>query len=504
MVNIDTLNKGQKSARFAQAIAGLRLAIVAAAIILLSASAKAQTHSSDSVVVFLSPANFSALPGSRQWYTVELDSVKDLGAFQFDLMVKDTTAKVDSLQLGAFFRNMPGRSVVMLPPDKKTRGDTCRIAFADFSFGPTAGATGHGAIARFRIFFPGAKIYTLQLEKVQLANSAGVLIPIKAVKNSRAIISTNPPPVINVALLRAQLRFAEDDSLQIALLNAAADPNDSPNSLVWQAASGPNLRAVVKPSTQVLTLASRRQNWNGQDTLRLTVADPRGAKDTAKFTVTILPVNDPPSTPQLLAPAHRQTSTLLKWSKAIDPDIGDTVRYLVQIAADSSFTPVIVAKELAAEELAIREVSGALAVGRIYNWRVKAMDQQNVGSGFSARQSFRYQGGDIVTVVENAALTKLPRDFALEQNYPNPISLSREVMTVIRIDLPRAGQVSLQVFNLLGQSVRNLLDAEMSPGYHRMIWDGKDDRGNRVPAGVYFYQLDAGKVNLTRKLVVIR
>jgi hypothetical protein len=510
MITLDGFTNRPQVLCVTRSIAGLPLALAAAMVIIVSQQTNAQNRAAvpsnligDSVVVFLAPNTFAATPGSRQWYTVEVDSVKNLGAFQFDLLVKDTTATLDSMQLGAFFRNMPGRTIIPLPPGKKINGDTSQITFGGFSFGTAPGVNGHGALAKFRLSFPRVGTYTLWLKNVQIADITGALIPIKLLKSSRAIIAINQPPVINVSFLQPQMRFPEDDSLQVSLLNAAIDPNDSPTSLIWRTESGLNLRARFNQATKILTVASRQNNWNGQDTLKLTVEDPQGAKNAATFVVTVTPINDPPSIPQLLAPVWPQTSTVLKWSKSIDPDIGDVIRYQIQIAADSSFLTSSISLTAAMEEMAISVISSQLTARQIYYWRVQALDQQNANSGFSRKWSFRYEGNNVITEVEEQRSTDLPLAFALRQNYPNPITQSQQnAQTVIRIDLPKVEHVSLQIFNILGQSVRHLIDAEMPPGYHRMIWDGRNDDGKRVPAGVYFYRLKADNVNLARKLAV--
>jgi len=211
--------------------------------------------------------------------------------------------------------------------------------------------------------------------------------------------------------------------------------------------------------------------------------------------------NRPPSVPQLLAPLKGQSATSLKWSKAVDPDIGDIVRYQTQIAPDSSFSTGVISQTTTIEELQISAVSSQLTSGRIYYWRVQALDQQNAGSGFSAKWSFRYDGG-LVTAVEAPRANGLPQNFALRQNYPNPLVQSRLAQTVIGFDLPRAEHVSLQIINVLGQHIRDLVNADMPPGSHRVIWNARDDTGNPVKPGFYFYRLKTGKMNVAGRLMV--
>ncbi|MGH7452381.1 MAG: T9SS type A sorting domain-containing protein, partial [bacterium] len=101
------------------------------------------------------------------------------------------------------------------------------------------------------------------------------------------------------------------------------------------------------------------------------------------------------------------------------------------------------------------------------------------------------------------ATDPLPQRFVLRQNSPNPVSPS--TATTIRYELPFSGNapVSLRIFNLLGQSVRELVNATQSAGQYEVRWDGRLENGEIAPAGIYFYQLRAGQQTLTRKLMLL-
>ena len=95
--------------------------------------------------------------------------------------------------------------------------------------------------------------------------------------------------------------------------------------------------------------------------------------------------------------------------------------------------------------------------------------------------------------------TALPTDFALGQNYPNPFNPS----TIIPYQLPAAGHVRLDVFNVLGQRLATLVDAERSAGTHTTQWDGTDAARRAVGAGVYIYRLSSGGMTETRRMVLV-
>jgi len=94
----------------------------------------------------------------------------------------------------------------------------------------------------------------------------------------------------------------------------------------------------------------------------------------------------------------------------------------------------------------------------------------------------------------------LPPDFSLKQNYPNPFNPT----TTIEYNIPKRGYVKIEIFNLLGQKVRNLVDEYKSAGNYSVTWDGTDNGGNPLATGIYFCRFRAGDHVQTKKLVLIK
>ncbi|MDP2808243.1 MAG: FlgD immunoglobulin-like domain containing protein, partial [bacterium] len=90
--------------------------------------------------------------------------------------------------------------------------------------------------------------------------------------------------------------------------------------------------------------------------------------------------------------------------------------------------------------------------------------------------------------------------YELMQNAPNPSSKN----TMINYQLAKQGQVSLKVYNTLGQVVKTLVNESQNPGPYSVKWNGKDESGRQAAAGIYFYRLASGEFNSTKKMVVLR
>jgi len=101
--------------------------------------------------------------------------------------------------------------------------------------------------------------------------------------------------------------------------------------------------------------------------------------------------------------------------------------------------------------------------------------------------------------------SNLPKDFNLGQNYPNPFNPTTKIQFKVGSwEFGDPLHTTLIIYNILGQKVRALVDEELPPGAYQVVWDSKDDRGENVPSGVYFYQLKSGNISEARKMVLMR
>ena len=78
-------------------------------------------------------------------------------------------------------------------------------------------------------------------------------------------------------------------------------------------------------------------------------------------------------------------------------------------------------------------------------------------------------------------------------------------MTVIKYDLPVASRVSLKIFDISGRLIATLKNSEFEiAGRHEVVWRGRDQADRQVAAGVYFYRLEGGTFNQTRRMMLVK
>lgn len=202
--------------------------------------------------------------------------------------------------------------------------------------------------------------------------------------------------------------------------------------------------------------------------------------------------------------------------KCADSELGFTYAPVATLLRDFSVEPlseaVRVSWELGAIDegisfLPMRLEKGALEFEAL---PVEVMEEHGLRYRFvdgSARpgEAFRYRvdyirGGDRHTLFETDWVEPLPAKFVLRQNLPNPFNPS----TRISFELGESCRAALAVYDVRGKLVRVLARGPMEAGAHSAVWDGRNERGDPVASGVYFYRLRAGSFTETKKLVLLR
>jgi flagellar hook assembly protein FlgD len=93
-----------------------------------------------------------------------------------------------------------------------------------------------------------------------------------------------------------------------------------------------------------------------------------------------------------------------------------------------------------------------------------------------------------------------PGLFILHQNYPNPFNPT----TTFRYDLPEDALVTINIFDLVGRSIKSLVNSQQTAGYRSIQWNATNNHGESVSAGMYIYMIQAGDFRQTKKMVILK
>ena len=106
--------------------------------------------------------------------------------------------------------------------------------------------------------------------------------------------------------------------------------------------------------------------------------------------------------------------------------------------------------------------------------------------------------GDNVSIANANALT--PNQFKVFNAYPNPFN----PVTTLRYQLPEANMVTVTIYDMAGKEVKTLIHQQQTAGLHGIQWNGTNNLGNMVSAGIYLYQVQSGVYNQTNKMILLK
>jgi len=200
-----------------------------------------------------------------------------------------------------------------------------------------------------------------------------------------------------------------------------------------------------------------------------------------------------PPAPALIDPApggETPTTAVLSCGTVTDPE-GDTVTYGFRVYDDAALTSVVFATDgiAAVDDQAQVDVAG-LTDGATYWWRAFGADETEWGLMGEARA---------FTVNAATAVDGVILGFDLRQ-------LDRTGGESVRLslNLPRAGDLAVTVYNARGQAVRTLASGERSAGAHVLTWDGRDAAGRAAASGVYFVKARSGAETAVSRVLMVR
>ena len=296
-----------------------------------------------------------------------------------------------------------------------------------------------------------------------------------------AVTAVNDPPQI---LPFQELTFNEDDSLVTAialLLYEYVDDPDHPDSLLRITfKDGQNVIAYVDSPNVVMKAPA---NWYGSDTLEVKVSDGE-LSDSVKVAVMVKSINDIPlfvDLPDTVSFDNDSDTTLTMRQYAMDEDPNDNLSWIIE----TSNTALNVEFDNVTTELTLS------APGYIGVVTVKCTITDD--SSASVTDSF-FVNVKLPTAIED--MTKIiPLAYKLDQNYPNPFN----PLTHIQFGMQKAGDVKIEVYNVLGQKVMTLWDGYKDAGYHIVKFNAGD-----LSSGLYFYRMETKEFTSIRKMILMK
>ena len=200
------------------------------------------------------------------------------------------------------------------------------------------------------------------------------------------------------------------------------------------------------------------------------------------------------------------------WSSVASPNgyIHSMAVYAGRLIVGGGFDTIIGGIE--ANGIAALDTEGGIfwsSLGSGTNGRVRALSVFN--DTLIVGGSFNIAGGKISaflakwskrisTDIDDENPILLPEDYELSQNYPNPFNPT----TTIEYALPYRTYVKIEIFNLLGQRIRTLVDEIQSAGRYQVYWDGTNDKGNVLSTGTYFYRLRGDDFVTSKKMLLLK
>jgi hypothetical protein len=314
--------------------------------------------------------------------------------------------------------------------------------------------------------------------------------------------SLNQSPVVSTV---ASVYMNEDTTATISIATSDLD-----NDPVTASVKSDTSALKVSLASNVITLTPDT-NWFGNANIIITANDGI-TSDSVVVPVTVNNLQDRPTVFSWIFPELKDTlnvsksNTLsdytFKWTQSEDVD-RDTITYWVNMSINniqwstslgkSTDTTLVIsyARFMSSWPSAINMLSAAT-----FNMEVYATDGIDTVSGAGGPRNVFIERYGYLDIADGT----LPQSFALHPNYPNPFNPS----TSIAFDLPEQSNVNLNIYNALGQLVKSYSYNNYPAGSYKVRWNGKNVFGQQLSAGVYIYQLRAGKFVKSRKMILLK
>ena len=319
----------------------------------------------------------------------------------------------------------------------------------------------------------------------------------------------NDPPILD---LLENIQIFEDSETTIELTGVQAGPWESDQQITMSVKSNnidilphPELSYNSPDTTAILTFSTIR-NVFSSSSITITMSDNGGTefggKDSTSYTIPteIISVNDKPSDFNIIAPKSDSTLVIDKsnylntfsvsWETSSDIE-NDNILYDIIFSGDLS--------ALSRYSLTSTNVNYVLK---------EILAVTDTVSTANSVFSIIASDGDLQTEAINSGIAMIvdgrsfaPAKLHLDQNYPNPFNHA----TLIGFDLPRRANVSIIIYDLLGEEIIQLIDnKEYARGYNTITWYGLDKNNNLITTGIYIMQIRMGSVKQHKKLIFLK
>jgi FG-GAP repeat/K319L-like, PKD domain len=364
------------------------------------------------------------------------------------------------------------------------------------------------------------------------------------------LYSSSQPPVADAGTDQTVECTSPAGALVTLDGSASTAADDAQLTYTWRENGGIIAGPTTSPSSQVTFSL-------GSHTVELTVDDGNGGTDTDEVTINVVDTTPPVFTLQpaiaLWPPNHKYFTINLSQcvaavNDACEGSIAISDVHIVSVSSDepedapdgvctindpahicyngdgSTTNDIVIANEC--QSVQLRQERAAGGNGRVYSINLAVSD----ASGNVATAAFKVsvphdQGSGAVAVEDVACYTvqgncasakvagnsekgiddlitgqSLPAGYAVFQNYPNPFNPETE----IRFALPEASHVMIKIFDTLGEAIRTLADKDFPAGTYAVRWNAQNEREQKVPSGLYFYQIITPSFTATKSMILAK